>query len=367
MNDRPKPNNGILQIQPYVSGRPGHRFPKSVTRKILLASNENPTSPSPDVLSAIQSSLSKINLYPCENALNLRRSISKKFNLPYENIICGNGSDELIQLLTRAFANQGDEVVFSEYSFFLYEIAARSSGAYPVKAPAPQFKAQVDKILECITKKTRIVILDNPGNPIGEYLTTKELKKLHKNLPSNVLLIIDSAYSEYVRANDYSPGETIVQNGDNVVMLRTFSKFYGLAGLRIGWAYASPHVINILNRIRPPFNANQFAQAAAGAVLFDKEFEEKCYRLNIERRIWTCDQLKKLGLYVAPSVTNFLLIRFPKQEKKNAKAAFTYLLQNGISVRAMNDYDLKEWLRISIGTLDEMKTLIRFLTIFLSI
>jgi histidinol-phosphate aminotransferase len=350
MTNFPAPRPGILEIAPYVGGEakvPG------IERPIRLASNESPLGPSRAAMEAYAALAPEIHRYPDGGSTDLRRALARHYGLDVERIVCGAGSDELIGLLTRAYAGPGDEVLYSRHGFLMYPISAKAAGATPVTAPETNLTADADALLAKVNAKTRIVFLANPNNPTGTYLPGEDVKRLHAGLPPHVLLVIDAAYAEYVVRNDYEPGIELVEAHRNVVMCRTFSKIYALGGMRIGWAYCSAEVADVLNRVRNPFNVNAAAQAAAVAALDDVAATDRAREHNDIWLPWLGRELGKLGLTVNPSVGNFVLVRFP-----DADAAWSHLQKAGIIVRKMAAYQLPEWLRITVGTEAENRAVV---------
>jgi len=357
----PAPRPGILEIAPYVGGEsalPG------VGQPIKLASNEGALGPSPKAVAAYKTIAATAHRYPDGTCAELRRALGRQHGLDPERIVCGAGSDELIALLCRAYAGPGDEILYSAHGFLMYPIAARSVGATPVKAPESNLTADVDALLDRVTGRTRILFLANPNNPTGSYLPVDELRRLRAGLPDEVLLVIDAAYAEFVVRNDYSPGVELVDGAANVVMTRTFSKIYALASLRLGWSYCPPAVADVLNRIRGPFNVGAPAQVAGLAALGDVAFTDLARRHNESWLAWTTERLRDLGLEVAPSVCNFILVRFPAAAGRDAAAADAFLRGRGIIARRMGAYDLADSLRITIGREDEMRALVEALSDF---
>lgn len=341
----PTPRPGILDIAAYVPG--SHDVPGVQVRAVLSA-NENPLGASPRAIAAYTKAASHIHRYPEGGSTVLRTALAKHYGLDKNRIVCGSGSDELLSLLVHAYAGPGDEVLYSQYGFLMYPIAAKANGATPVKAPERDFRADVDAMLKLANAKTRIVFLANPNNPTGSVLTKDEVTRLADGLPRSTLLVIDAAYAEYVQRNDYSPGIELVDTRDNVVMTRTFSKIHGLAGLRVGWAYCPAGVADVLNRMRSPFNVNAAAQDAAVAALEDVAFTDQARTHNDIWRVWLAEQLAKAGLVVLPSVANFVLVRFPAD--RNADRANDFLGRRGIIPRKMAAYGLPDSLRITVGT-----------------
>ncbi|KZD12108.1 histidinol-phosphate transaminase [Oceanibaculum pacificum] len=350
----PKPRPGILDLKPYIATHGSSKHAKV----IKLSANEGALGPSPKALEAYRSVAENLHRYPEGGSANLARAIARKHGIDEARVICGNGSDELIEVIIKAFAGHGDEVVYTEYGFRMFPITTLAHSATPVMAPEKDFTVDLDAILAKVTDKTRIVFLANPNNPTGTYKTAEAVKAFHAKLPSDVVLVLDAAYAEFVSKNDYSAGIELVEQAQNVIMLRTFSKLYALAGLRLGWCYGSPYLIDILNRVRGPFNVNLAAQAAGVAALEDTAFLEKARSHNEKVMPWTVAELEKLGLKVTPTVTNFVLVEFPHEASKNADAALAHLAERGILVREMRSYNLPHHLRFSVGTEDEMQQVI---------
>ena len=358
----PTPRPGVLDIAPYRGGEAGA---PGIARPIRLASNESALGPSPRAVAAYTALAQEIHRYPDGAAETLRQTLARHYGLDAARIVCGNGSDELIGLLTKAYAGEGDEVLYSRHGFLMYPIAAKAAGATPVTAPETSLTADVDAILKAVTPRTRIVFLANPNNPTGTYLSSDEVARLHGGLPKSVLLVIDAAYAEFVQRNDYEPGIALVEANSNVVMTRTFSKIYALAGLRVGWAYCSAEIADVLNRVRGPFNLNAAAQAAAVAALDDVAAVDRAREHNDIWRPWLERELGALGLAVQTSVANFVIVRFPGTGGKTADAAFEFLKSRGILTRKIAGYQLPDWLRITIGTEEEMRAVVKAAADFL--
>ena len=346
------PRPGILEVTPYVGGEASI---SGRNRAIRLASNENPLGASPRAAAAYAALRDELHRYPDGAARELRETIARVEELDPARIVCGAGSDELIALLVRGYAGPGDEVLHSEHGFLMYPIAARTAGASPVAAPERKLRADVDALLERVTAKTRLLFLANPNNPTGSYLSEAELRRLREGLPERVLLVVDSAYAEYVTEDDYGSGAGLVEAFDNVVMTRTFSKIHGLAALRLGWAYCPPAVAGVLDRLRGPFNVSQAAQAAGVAALGDREHVAHSRRHNARWRAWLIEQLAALYLHPYPSAANFVLVRFPGHPERSADAALADLKENGVLVRALAAYGLPACLRITLGTEAEVR------------
>lgn len=362
MSERPEAKPGVMQIAAYVGGE--SKIP-GVERVIKLSSNEGPFGPPPGASKAHAEASANLNRYPDGGAVELRGAIGARFGLDPERIVCGAGSDELISLLCKAYAGPGDEVLYSEHGFLMYPISAKAAGATPVTAPETNRTADVDALLAAVTDKTRILFLANPNNPTGTYLPADEVKRLRDGLRDDILLVIDAAYAEYVTVDDYTPGIELVDAGENTVMTRTFSKIYGLGGVRLGWAYAPANVVDVLNRVRGPFNVGAAAMAAGVEAMKDIGFETMSREHNIKWRDWTTKELGRLGLDVTPSIGNFLLVCFAGQPGRDAEAADAFLKSKGIVVRRMGGYGFPNCLRISIGLEDEMRTVVETLAAFL--
>jgi len=341
----PKP--GVLDIAPYVGGRahaPG--VPPPIYK---LSSNESALGPSPVAVEAFEAAAGVLEIYPEGSAKILREALGQAHGLNPERIVCGNGSDELLTLLAAAYLRPGDEVMFTEHAFLVYRIAALANSARPVAIPEKNFRADVDAMLAAVTPKTRLVYVANPNNPTGSYLSGEELRRLHAGLPATALLVIDAAYAEYVRRNDYDCGIEMVSQFDNVVMTRTFSKIYGLAGLRVGWAFCPASVVDVLNRVRGPFNVSVPAQRAAAAALTDRKHVDASLAHNDKWRGLLTEQIRKAGLRVDDSVGNFILIHFPKEPPHTAKEADAFLVARGLILRPVGAYGLPDCLRLTVA------------------
>ncbi len=354
----PKAKEGVLAITPYAGSDVG----SGGADRIVISSNESAFGPSWRAMEAYSASSEEMHRYPEIDARSLRQALADHHGLEVDRIICGCGSDQLIDLIALAYAGPGDETVYSEHGFTMYPIATRGVGATPVAAAEANLTADVDAILGCVNDRTRIVFLANPNNPTGTYLGIDELRRLHAGLPEDVLLVLDAAYAEYVTAPDYDPGMTLVREASNVVMTRTFSKIYALASLRIGWAYGPAEIIEILDRVRPPFNVSTPAIAAGIAALADTEHTERSRDLNAELLPWFTAEVEKLGLIVNPSVGNFVIVRFDDPE--TAEAAYRFLFERGIVTRRVAGYGLPEWVRMSIGQREEMQDVVDALRTF---
>ena len=328
--------------------KPGKSRLSRVKKIIKLSANESALGTSPKAKKEINK---KINFskYPDSKSNDLRLNISKKFNCEFKKIICGAGSDEIIQIICQLFLKPKDEVIVPQYSFLMYRIYSKISGAKVLYAKENNFKISVSEIIKKVSKKTKIVFLANPNNPTGTYLKKNKLLELRKKLKNNILLVVDDAYDEYMQKKDYASGLKLFKKSKNVIILRTFSKIYGLASLRIGWGYGPKKIINAMNIIRPPFNVNMAAQLAAVAALKDKSFINKSVKHNF---IWANKikkVLNKLNIITNEVATNFLLLNFSKC-KYSANYIQKKLENNGIILRSMQTYKIKNALRLTIGS-----------------
>jgi histidinol-phosphate aminotransferase len=347
MNAYPQPRPGVLDIEAYVPGR--SRAP-GVAKVFKLSSNETPLGPSPRAIEAYRSAATRLQDYPDGSASALREAIGRAFGLDPDRIVCGAGSDDLLHLLASAYLADGDEAIYTTHGFLIYPIATLGTGARPVVAAETNYTASVGAILAAVTEKTKVVFLANPNNPTGTYVTFDEVKRLHKGLPPHVLLVLDAAYAEYVRRNDYESGIELVATSDNVVMTRTFSKIHGLAALRLGWMFGPAHIVAAINRIRGPFNVNTPAIAAGIAAIEDHEHQERAREHNTRWLAWLTQEIEKLGLKVTPSAANFVLIHFPDAKGKTAADADAFLVARGLILRQVSAYKLPNALRMTVGT-----------------
>ncbi len=360
--DRPQPRPGVLDIDPYV---PGKSAALGVARVFKLSSNETPLGPSPKAVAAYRAVADHLQDYPDGSATALREAIGRAFGLDPGRIICGAGSDDLLNLIADAYLRDGDEAIHTTHGFLVYPIATLGSGAKPVVAPEKHYTADVDAILAKVSARTKVVFLANPNNPTGTYVPFDEVKRLHKGLPPHVLLVLDAAYAEYVRRNDYEAGIELVATSENVVMCRTFSKIYGLAALRLGWLYGPAHVVDAINRIRGPFNVNSAAIAAGVAAIGDTAHIETARQHNETWLAWLTREIRKLGLEVTPSIANFVLIHFPEAKGRTAEDADAFLTKRRLILRRVKAYRLPNALRMSIGSEEANKLVVAALAEFL--
>ena len=359
---RPQPRPGVLDIAAYV---PGKSTAPGVDKVFKLSSNETPLGPSPRAIAAYNEIGKRLEDYPDGSASELREAIGKSFGLDPARIVCGAGSDDLLNLLARAYLADGDEAIHTTHGFLVYPIATLGTGAKPVVAAEKDFTADVDAILAAVTPRTKVVFLANPHNPTGTYVAFDEVKRLHRGLPPHVLLVIDAAYAEYVRRNDYESGIELVATTDNTVMCRTFSKIYGLAAVRLGWLYGPAHVVDAINRIRGPFNVNAPAIAAGIAAIQDSAHTEMARAHNEKWLAWLTQEIGKLGLAVTPSAANFVLIHFPDAKGRTAAEANAFLLKRGLILRQVGAYKLPNALRMSVGTEEANRLVVKSLSEFL--
>lgn len=355
----PKPHRWIEKIAAY---KPGKAKVDGVVQAVKLSANESAFGPSPKALEAFNQSADQLHRYPDPGSYDLISAIANVHGLDARKIICGAGSDELLTLLIHCFAGVGDEIICSHYGFSVYPIQALAVGATPIKVPNKNWGADVDGILAAVTPKTKLVFIDNPNNPTGAYVPWSDIERLHAGLPDHVILVLDAAYGECVDAPDYQAGEALAGRAKNVVMTRTFSKLYGLAALRVGWAYGSEDILGALHRVRMPFNVNTPAQAAACAAMLDQDHLQASVAHNAHwRKAMTAD-LAAMGLTVIPSQTNFLLIEFPAGM---AEKAYQFLASQGYILRYLPDQGLADYLRLSIGSARENRSVIALIRDFM--
>ncbi len=359
--DFPTTRPNIEKLQNYKPN-----FGKSkIGNLIRLSANESALGASLKAIEALKLFSYDLNRYPPQVSEELISAISKRYSLAKKKIILGNGSDELISILAQTFLNSEDEAIYTEFGFLQFPQAISIAGAKGVVANDVKFTANVDNILSKINKNTKIIFLANPNNPTGTFIPKKEVMRLHKSIPSNILLVYDAAYSEYVIDNDYFDGSELADANENVIMLRTFSKLHGLASLRLGWGYASENIIDNLMKVRGPFSVNTAAIMAGVAAIEDIEFQNKSVQHNIKWMSWFEKELQSINLDFQSSITNFLLIRFPSN-RYNAQNAESFLASKGILVRGMKVYGLSNHLRVSIGNEEENFKFIKELKAFLA-
>jgi histidinol-phosphate aminotransferase len=361
---RPVPNPGILDISPYTPGRTPVAEPG---RKVFkLSANETPFGPSPKAIEAYKHAAAHLEDYPEGTSRVLREAIGRTYGLDPDRIICGAGSDEILNLLAHTYLSRGDEAISTSHGFLVYPIATMANGAKNIVAPESSFTADVDAILARVSPATKLVWLANPNNPTGTYLPFDEVKRLRARLPPHVLLVLDAAYCDYVSRNDYEMGLELVATTENTVMTHTFSKIHGLAALRIGWMFGPAHIIDAVNRIRGPFNVSAPAMRAAVAAIEDTTHQHMSKVFTETWRSWLTEEIEKLGLKVTPSVANFVLIHFPLDKGKTAAEADAFLTKRGLVLRALNNYQLPHSLRMTIGTEEANRLVVEGLRDFMA-
>lgn len=359
---RPIPESYMPDVGLSVT-RPG-KPPGDPSTWIQLSSNESSYGGSPLALAALQQRAQQLGRYPDSGSLELRQAIGRRYGLSENQVICGNGSESIIESIGRCYARPGDEILFSRYGFIQFRIFAERLGATAVTAPERDHTADVDALLAAVTPRTRILFLANPNNPTGTHVPAAELRRLRDRLPPEIVLVIDSAYAEFGDASDYTAGHELVEGTENVLVSRTFSKAFGLAALRVGWAHGPASMIRVLNRMKQIGNVNALAQAAAVAALEDIPFMERVVAATVATRARTARVLAGMGLRSLPSQGNFLCVEFPAEAGRTSADAYDYLLSRGIIVRRIEDYGLDRFLRIGIGTDPEMDKLMTELGIW---
>lgn len=357
-----KVNPGIMNIAPYVGGE--SKASSSSGRVIKLSSNEGAFGVPERVKDAIRRYADTAHRYPDGGCTELRSALALKYGIDPAHIVCGAGSDEIISFLCQAYVSTGDEVIYSRHGFLMYPISTQVAGGTPIPVPEKMLRTDLQAMLSAVTDKTKIIFIANPNNPTGSYLNRTELRTFLTSLPKHILLVIDSAYAEFVSAPDYSDGHEFVSEFGNVVVTRTFSKIYGMGGVRLGWGHCPPDIADVLNRVRGPFNVSSLAQACGIAALGEDQFISDCKAHNTYWRTRASDALTQAGLQVYPSQGNFLLVSFGTAEK--AETCRLALKDQGIILRQMGAYGLSECLRISIGHPEEMEIAISALTAYMN-
>jgi histidinol-phosphate aminotransferase len=357
----PRPRPEVMAIAAYVGGE--HKLP-GVNRVIKLSSNEGPFGPPETAKAAALKAAAEMHRYPDGGSVELRRAIGARFGLDPARLVCGTGSDELIQHICHIYGGPGTDIIMSMHGFTMYQIAGTYAGSRVLKAPERNLTTSVDEMLAAVTPETTIMFVANPNNPTGSLLPESEMLRLRAGLRADILLVLDSAYAEYVEAADYDAGARMVDAGENTIMLRTFSKIFGLGGMRVGWGYGPAAVIDAINRVRGVFNVNMIAQAAALAALSEEGWVEHSKAHNTKWRARLSAAMEKLGIVAHPTEGNFILSDFGTAER--AKAADAFLKTRGIIVRAMGAYDLPQCLRVTVGTEEECGLVIDALTAFMA-
>lgn len=349
----------IEKLIPYVPGKPVEELEREMGVKsaVKLASNENPLGPSKLGIKMMKKYINNLHRYPEGGCYYLAKKLSEKINFPMENIIFGNGSNEILEIVGRTFYVAGDEIIFSQYAFIVYKLVAQALGAKFYEVPARGLAHDLEKMLEYITDKTKIIYLANPNNPTGTMFKKDKFESFMKNVPEKVLVVLDEAYHEYVEDKDYPDGLKYLRKYKNLIVVRTFSKIYGLAGLRIGYAVADKNIIDYMNRVREPFNVNTLAQFAALGALDDEEHVRKTKELTKIGLEYFYNELSKMNIEYENSYGNFILIKSPI----NAMDLYNKLLKEGVIVRPVGGYGLPEYLRVSVGLMKENKKFINAL------
>lgn len=356
------PRSGVSQIKPYRPARPAG----DERAWIDLSLTVNPLGPSPKALTAYRHAATGIHRYPDSRQDRLRHALARRYDLDAERIVCAAGSEDLIQLVCLTYAGPGDEVLYHENGYQGFVKAARVSGATPVVAKERDMVVDVEAMIDRAGERTRICYLANPNNPTGTYIPLEAVQRLRAGLPSHTLLVLDSAYAEYVRRDNYGDGIELVETCDNVLVVRTFSKLHGLAGLRVGWGYGPRSVVDSLNLVRSAFNVSMPAQEAAAAALADAEHETATHAHNDAWLPWLTHELEQLGLRVYPSVCNFILVRVPTDPSLGVAQVVEHLARRNIGVKAVGDYGMADCLRITVGREDENRALVAALSEILS-
>lgn len=350
----------IMNIKPYVPGKPIEYVQKEFGLKdvIKLASNENPIGPSPKAIEAMKEAAPKMFLYPDGYCTELREALSNYLNVKNEQLIFGNGSDEIIKLLGEVFIEQGDEVIVADPSFSEYDFMCLLMGGTLKKVPLKDFKHDLEKMADEINEKTKMIFICNPNNPTGTIVTKSEVEKFLARVPENVVVVFDEAYHEYVKDNNYPQTLEYIKSGlKNVIVLRTFSKIHGLAGLRIGYGIANPDMIQLLERTREPFNVNLMAQKAALASLLDKKHLQDSFKVNESGKKFLYESFSDMGLNYIPTHANFIMV----DVGKHSKEVFVELQKKGVIIRTGDIFGLDNYIRVTVGTEEENKRFINSL------
>jgi histidinol-phosphate aminotransferase len=350
---------GVRGLAPYQPGKPIEELEREygVTNAIKLASNENPLGPSPRALEAARATLADIARYPDGNGFALKRALAGKLGVDVSQITLGNGSNDILEFTARAFVGAGDEVVFSEHAFAVYPIVTQAVGARAVVAPAKNWGHDLDAMRGVIGERTRLVFIANPNNPTGTWLKRAELEDFFARVPAHVIVVVDEAYFEFVRESEYPDSVRWLDRFPNLIVARTFSKAYGLAGLRVGYGLSSPAIADVLNRVRQPFNVNSVALAAASAALDDREHVERTVRMNAAGMRQLTDGFRALGLGFIPSVGNFVCLDLGR----SAMPVYEALLREGVIVRPVANYGMPNHLRVTVGLPEENERFLRAL------
>lgn len=352
--------NFVKNIKPYKPGKPIEEVIKELGLSgdiLKLASNENPLGASPHAVKAMSEKIDDSFLYPDDNCYYLKQRLSQKSNIPVSNVIVGSGSVELIELIFKAYVNPGDQVIMSEPSFIMYKIACQIFGGERVAIPLREYKHNIEAMIERINSKTKIIIVDNPINPTGTIIKKTEMDHFVRTVPANVILVIDEAYHEYIKEDDYPHGLDYLKKHQNIIVLGTFSKIYGLAGLRVGYGFGSEEIIGAMMKVRLPFNVNRIGQIAAAAALGDTDFVNASMENNEKGKAFLYNEFARMNLNYTPSYGNFILVDF----KKDAREVFDAAQKKGVILRTVYEYGLPTSLRITIGSPAQNERLIQVL------
>jgi histidinol-phosphate aminotransferase len=358
MNDRALVPPWILALEPYPPGKPLDELEREygVTNSIKLASNENPLGPSPKAMAAVRAALDDLHRYPDGSCYHLKRALARKLGVSSEALLIGNGSNEIIELAVRTFLRQGEEAVMADQAFVIYRMVVQAHGGRSICVPLRNFTHDLEAIADAVTPSTRIVFLANPNNPTGTIFSRAQWEEFLGAVPTDVVIVMDEAYAEFVDDPNYPDSLADLRRRRRIMVLRTFSKIYGLAGLRVGYAIADPELVEMMDRLRAPFNVNTLAQVAAVAALDDDEHVVRTKRVNREGMAYLRESLSALGLECVPSWANFVLVRV-----RNAARVYDQLLRLGVIVRPVPVYGFPEHLRITIGLPEENQRLVRAL------
>lgn len=344
---------GVQALSPYQPGKPIEELARELGLKpaeiIKLASNENPLGPSEKALAAAREALSEMCLYPDGNGFDLKQALSERFGVGMDQITLGNGSNDVLEVIARCFADADSEVVFSQYAFAVYPLVTQSIGAKGVSVPAKDWGHDLDAMADAVTERTRLVFVANPNNPTGTVHTADAIESFLAKIPEDVLVVLDEAYCEYLTGTEYPDGLELLERFPNLIVCRTFSKAWGLAALRVGYSISSPAIADILNRVRQPFNVDTVALAAATAVLGDEDYLNRSREVNAEGLKQLADGFDRMGLPYIPSAGNFIAVEVGEQ----ALAIYHALLEHGVIVRPIAGYGMPEHLRVSVGLAKE--------------
>lgn len=349
----------VFTLKPYVPGKPIEDVKRELGLEdiIKLASNENPLGSSPKAIDAVEKCLQQMHLYPDANCFNLKKRLAAVTDIDEAGILIGNGSDEILMLLAATFLNREDEIIYAKPSFSEYEFTAKIMGAKCVEVPLIDFTHDLNSILKAINDKTKMVFICNPNNPTGTIVNDAEIKCFMESIPDDILVVFDEAYSEYVESNEYTSGLKYVQAGKNAIVLRTFSKIYGLAALRVGYALTTPEIAQAVEMITEPFNVNMLAQVAALAAIDDTEHVCRSKEINTAGKQFLYEEFKKLGLSYVPTEANFIFVN----TGKNSQDVFKAMLQKGVIIRTGDIFGYPDFIRVTIGTQAENERFVKSL------